>query len=307
MDVPGPESISHESLAGWCLAHLGSPPRSRFFEVAHLSVVIGVELMDGRQVVIKVRDPSERLAACAEVQSLLHTSGFPCADVLAGPAAFDDRVATAESYLPPGDPPPSPPPAGLSAGLFLELVARTPPPEAYPALSALLPWVGWDHGGDGLWPAPDDLEVDLNVEPNLGALDDAAQRVRRRLGTVAGPSLIAHMDWEAQNLAWRGREPVAVHDWDSLVIRPESTAAGAAAAVYPSYGAVVFATIEQTDAFLRAYCEHRHLSDKQVEEAWAAGAWVLAYNAKKEGCGGGTGYLGRAELELEERLRRAGA
>lgn len=277
----------------------------RFFEASHLSAVIGVELEDGTLAVVKVRAASDRLVACTSVQSRLFQSGFPCAEVLVGPTPFGDRVATAEAYIPRGSAPPSPPPSTPCAHLLASLVERTPSPVNYPELSSTPPWVGWDHDRDGVWPAPDDLDVDLNAGAS-DTFDDAAVRVTRRLAMIEG-DVIGHLDWEANNLEWQDGEPVAVHDWDSLAIRPESTVAGAAAAVCPSHGPVVFASIEETEAFLSAYTATRPLSRDQTEEAWAAGAWILAYNAKKESRGGGTGYIERTEHELKERLRRAGA
>ena len=301
------ESVPIEDavVEAWCVDHLGSAAVRRFFEASHLSSVVGVELADGRLVVVKVRDESDRLAACVAVQRLLFESGFPCPEVLVGPTPFAGRVATAEAYLPRGDVPARPPAAGPCARLLAALVDRTPAPEGHPDLRTVLPWVGWDHGGGGVWPATDDLDVDLNAGMDE-AFDDAAVRISRRLANATG-DVIAHVDWEARNLEWQDGEPVAVHDWDSLVIRPESTVAGAAAAVYPSFGPVVFASIDETEAFLSAYGATRPLSRDQVEEAWAAGAWVLAYNAKKETRGGGTGYIERTRRELGERLRRAGA
>jgi hypothetical protein len=303
--TPGAERAGDAALATWCSEHLGAVPVARLFEASHLSTVIGVELDDGRLAVVKARPWSDRLLACTSVQRGLFQRGFPCAEVLVGPTPFGDRVATAEAYIPRGSTPPSPPDTGPSARLLASLIERMPPPADHPELSSVLPWVGWDHGDGGVWPPPDDLDVDLNSEVS-DTLDVAAVRVTRRLAAAKG-EVIGHLDWEARNLEWQDGEPSAVHDWDSLAVRPESTVAGAAAAVHPSHGPVVFASIEQSEAFLSAYIAMRPLSAEEMEEAWAAGAWILAYNAKKERRGGGAGYLERAAHELEERLRRAGA
>ena len=107
MDVVELGTIPHDLLVQWCQRVLGSPPVTRFLETGHLSAVIGVELEDGRRTVIKVREPSERLAACAAIQMTLFRQGFPCAELLAGPEPFGDLVATAESYIPRGEQPPS--------------------------------------------------------------------------------------------------------------------------------------------------------------------------------------------------------
>ncbi len=64
----------------------------------------------------------------------------------------------------------------------------------------------------------------------------------------------------------------------------------------------------QTDAFLDAYRRGRPSWDEDASElAYAAGLWVLLYNARKELAGGGTGYLEHLSRELQARLERAGA
>jgi hypothetical protein len=46
------------------MEHLGSPPAEEIFRSGYLSVVIGLRLGDGREVVVKVRPDSPRVAAC---------------------------------------------------------------------------------------------------------------------------------------------------------------------------------------------------------------------------------------------------
>lgn len=296
-------------VVDWCERHLGASPRAQLFRTGHLSEVIGITLEGGRSIVIKVRPSSPRLSAVAAVQRHLHANGFRCPELLAGPAPLGSKMATAERLVPGRGNPPSPVPAEPTAGLLAALVEAAPAADAHPDLVVPPPWVAWDNGNGRLWPWPDDLDIDLNEHHGPSWIDEGAERVRHRLAAALSPPTIGHLDWEAQNLVWDADEPVLAHDWDSLAIRPESTVVGAAAAVYPSFGTVVFASIDQTEAFLSAYAAIRPLSGDEVEEAWAAGAWVLAYNAKKETLGGGGGgaYIDRAKRELEDRLRRAGA
>jgi hypothetical protein len=117
------------------------------------------------------------------------------------------------------------------------------------------------------------------------------------------------MDWEAHNIGWQGRRPVVVYDWDSLAIRTEPTIAGAAATVFGSSGqAQIAATLNQTEDFLDHYQRRRGpWTPHQREIAWAAGLWVLLYNARKETAGGGVGYLWHLDGELDHRLRLSGA
>jgi hypothetical protein len=84
---------------------------------------------------------------------------------------------------------------------------------------------------------------------------------------------------------------------------PPSVAPGSAGSTF----ALPQASIQQTEAFLNAYQAMRGTPWNREEEetCWAAGMWVLTYNAK-ETLGGGGGYLKHLEREASERMRRAG-
>ncbi|MEN3272165.1 MAG: hypothetical protein V7636_926 [Actinomycetota bacterium] len=297
-----------DSISTWCEQHLGARPERELFRKAHLSEVIGLALSDGREVVIKIRSASPRLEATTAIQRLLHARGFPCPAVLAGPAPFDGRAATAEAYLAPSGEPPDHALAQPVAELLAQLVDLAPHPIDFEALNPAPPWVGWDHGGPGIWPWPDDLDLDMNDHPGPAWLDNAATRVRDRLCDTESPYVIGHIDWEAHNLDWRGDQPVVVHDWDSLAIRPEPAIAGVAAATFTTNGrGNTAATVADTAAFLDTYARQRpSWTDNDPAIAWCAGLWVLLYNAKKETLGGGTGYLQHLTAELEERATNAG-
>lgn len=301
---------SDDEIRSWCASVLGAAPARELFRRSHLSEVVGLELDDGRRIVLKIRPRSARLTAVTAVQRHVHRRGFPCPAVIAGPAPFGDLAATAEEYVAPHGPAPDAPPAAPAAELLAQLVRTTPPADSAPALQPAPPWVGWDHPGEQLWPRPDDLDVDLNAHAGPAWIDDTATAVRRRLRDDSAPLVIGHADWEAQNLDWRGDTPVVVHDWDSLAIRTEPAIAGAAAAVHPANGTTaVAATIEQTASFLDAYraASTAPWSRASEEVAWCAGLWVLTFNAKKEAVGGaGVGYLDHLAGELESRRTHAG-
>ena len=75
-----------DDLAAWCGRWLGAPPGRALVATGHLAAVTGLELVDGRRVVVKVRPPAVRLAAGVAVQQQLWAVGFPYPRVLAGPA-----------------------------------------------------------------------------------------------------------------------------------------------------------------------------------------------------------------------------
>jgi hypothetical protein len=104
-------------------------------------------------------------------------------------------------------------------------------------------------------------------------------------------------------------EPL-VHDWDSVVARPEPVLAGCASADHASDDRCRLAEIEASERLLDRYVAERRLRWTQAEHevAWAAGAWVAAYNAAFEHLKGGAGPVSVAlERQARERLRRAGA
>jgi hypothetical protein len=302
-------AIDWALLDAWCRRELGGRPARQLFAKGHIAEVVGLELDDGRRVVVKLRRFSERLHAVADVQRHLFSAGFPAPEPLAGPSELDWRIATAEAYVAAQALNGPSPPVVLSAELLAELVDRSPSPSRFPALRPPPPWLHWDHGGEGIWPQPDDLDVDLNAAAGSTWLDEWATAVRRALRRDESVEVIGHADWEAHNLGWRLDRPVVVYDWDSLAVRTEPTLAGAAATVFASTtGSQVAATVEQSEAFLDAY-QHRRgdvWSTSTLERAWAAGLWLLLYNAKKETAGGGTGYLRHLEAEADQRRLRAG-
>jgi hypothetical protein len=304
------------SIAAWCRQWLGAELTDDLFQLGHLSQVMGLRLADGVTVVLKVRPPRERLAACVLVQRRLWAAGFPCPEPLAGPAPLGMLSATAEvlvegvSQLPMTDDSPR-----LVAQALARLVTLAPPIASLPSLEPSLPWVGWDHDQSGTWPAPDDVDADLNAHVGPGWIEEAGFRVRRRLLRPSSlPVVVGHADWESQNLRWVERRLHVVHDWDSIVGQREATIAGAASAVFSATGAPnTSATVEQSEAFLVAYAQARGQpwTDDEQELAWAAGLWVRVFNAKKATLrpGGETPSPSRLRLEAEvgERLRRAGA
>jgi len=297
------------AYSAWCRRWLGAEPVRVLFRVCHISTVTGLQLADGREVVLKVRPTAPRLHACFEVQQQLWAAGFPCPRPLAGPASLGLMLVTAERFVPGGTRLPR---GRDSVRLFAEalawLVALAPLPAALPTLEPSPYWMQWDHDLDGTWPA--DPDVDLNGHEGPAWLDDLAARARRRLLRAALPPVVGHGDWESQNLRWQARQLHVVHDWDSVVARPEATIAGAAAIVFPASGTLnEQATIDQSARFLEAYAAARGRSFTREEEevAWAAGLWVQAYKAKKATVtGSGQHLLDPLAQEAEARQRRAG-
>ena len=303
-------SVDEERLAEWCDQMLGARPVEILFVTGHLSVVVGVRLADERKVVIKMRPDAPRISGCVEVQRHLWANGFPCPRPLAGPGPIGDgETATAEEYVPGG----------------IQLVRDSRTPEQFARLLFQLmdqcaalrmedrldpppPWVEWDHTRAGIWPRSDEGNDDFNADPEPRWLDDVAARARGILLHLQAPDVVGHVDWESQNIRWHEGRAFVVHDWDSAATRPEATIVGAASAEFTVSGEPPSAaTIVETERFLDAYQQARGVAftREELSAAWAAGLWVLAFNAKK------TRVHRRAETEAFaaeawERLRRAG-
>jgi hypothetical protein len=306
-----PPELSDDDLDRWCARVLGSPPSTRLFEAGYLSRVVGLRLADGREVVVKVRQASPRLTACVAAHQRLHERGFPCPEPLSDAVAFSEGlVATAEKFVAGDELLPG---AGRSAALFAPPFARlirlAPTVEELPSLRPPLPWTGWNHDEGGLWPWPDDKDVDLNASAGPAWIDDAGRRAQNRLRAAgAANHIVGHGDWYAGNLRWSGDDLLVVHDWDSVIADTEAALVGFAAAVFPTTRPGDEATVVESDEFLAAYqsSANRRFDRDEMEVAWAAGCWLRAFDAKKQSVVGEP-VASLTELEAAERLRRAGA
>jgi hypothetical protein len=295
-------------LADWCDRYLGARPARVLFRCGHLSQVIAAELADGRRVVIKARPSDPRIAGCIAVQAHLARAGFPCPVPLAAPAQVGGLTVTAETLVPGGSQLPAEGGAAAFAALLARLIGSAPGPAVVPALGPSPPWTGWDHPGVRLWPDRDDQGRDLNDAPGPAWIDDAARRVRERLNPPAAPACIGHGDWESQNIRWAGGQPLAVHDWDSVIAQPEPAIVGLAAAVWPAAGAPgEAATVAQSQEFIASYqlAAGRGWTGREVQDAWAAGLWVRLFNARKDAADGGGPQLDRLAGEIRARLALA--
>ena len=301
--------LTDERISAWCQGALGSGFDRVLFRRQHLSQVVAVELADGRQVVVKARPFEERYAGCVAVQSALAEAGFPCPAPVGHLGRIGRCAVTAETLIPDGDL--LAPASGSEpfAALLAQLIEAAPAADSVPSLWPSPPWTGWDHPGARLWPGRDDRGQDLNQVHAPRWIDEAAQRVRQQMRTHQGPVRIGHGDWESQNLRWSGNQPLAVHDWDSVIAQPEEAIVGLAAAVWPAAGGPgESASIAQTDAFISTYqtATGTTWTDRQVQMAWTAGLWVRLFNARKDAADGGGPQLDRLADEIPERLSRAG-
>ncbi|SNY67172.1 phosphotransferase [Paractinoplanes atraurantiacus] len=297
-------------LPAWCLGRLGGEPAEVLFSSHQVSMVFGLRLAGGREVVVKARAGVSRAASCVAAQTWMAERGFPCARPLTPVDEVGELAVHAEEYRPGGEVR-----HGHSAGtarrcaeVFARLTAELAGVNVAPPLPNP-PWVRWDHADPGPWPAMDFLDSrDQSAVP--GHIVETAERARERLLAGGLPCVLGHADFEAQNLRWQGRQMWAVHDWDSLAWQPEAALAGAASGAFASAGPPTLAPVEASEAFLAAYQGERGRSftAEESEIAWAAGLWMAAYNAREMAlCGGSPAGAEAVLAQAAERLRRAGA
>jgi hypothetical protein len=297
-------------LPAWCVDHLGGEPAEVLFELHQISMVFGLRLADGTEVVVKARADDGRAVSCVAAQARLAARGFPCAGPLTPVSGVGALAVHAEEFRPGGEVlhGDSPDVAVHYAEVFARLMAGLADVTVAPPLPNPR-WARWDHTDSGLWPAIDVLdERDQSAVP--ADVVDTAGRARERMLAAGLPCVLGHADFEAQNLRWHGRRVWAVHDWDSLAWQPEAALVGAASGVFPKTGPATLPPIDSSEAFLVAYQDIRGRSFTAVEQevAWAASLWTAAHDVRWEALHGAISVSGNAlRAQAAERLRRASA
>ena len=297
-------------LPAWCQDQLGGEPVAVLFRVRQVSMVFGLRLADGRDVVVKARADDGRAVSCVAAQARLAERGFPCARPLTPVARAGSLAVHAEEFRAGGEAlhGDSPDVAVRCAVVFARLMSELASVTVAPPLPNP-PWVRWDHADSGVWPAMDFLD-NRDQGAVAGYVVETAVRARKRLLAAGLPCVLGHADFEAQNIRWHGPEVRAVHDWDSLAWQPEAALAGAASGAFASDGPPVLAPVESSEAFLAAYQDIRGRQFTAVERevAWAASVWMAAYNTREMALLGGSPLPGETlRAQAADRLRRANA
>jgi hypothetical protein len=113
-------------------------------------------------------------------------------------------------------------------------VHLAPPPDEVPSPAPAPAWTAWNHDEGGLWPWPEDQDVDLNQVDSPVWIDATGQAARRPLEEGHDQAVIGHGDWFTDNLRWRGNRLLVAYDWNSVIADSEPVIAGLAAAIYPA-------------------------------------------------------------------------
>jgi hypothetical protein len=273
-------------IGRFCTRELGVPLRDAFVYGASVGCVVGLRLDDDSEVVVKAFQPRWTglfLGSVHSVQQHLAFAGFPCPRPILGPRRLGRTLALVESYLPdPGLTRVEPSMLTVSAaGLAVQI-----------GLCAGLDGVGLaDHplnaATEGLFPEPHSPVFDFAATATGAEWIDAfAVRARAQRDRDPGEPVIAHTDWSAWNVRFDCERVLAVYDWDSLALVPESTAVGQAAATWSSTPAPGERAPSLTEmvGYVRAYeaARGRPFSAGEHRAIGGAVVWVLAYASRCE-------------------------
>lgn len=260
---------------------LGGARRALFYE-ASTGAVAGLELVDGRCVVVKVQPIRlERARALVEVQTTLASRGFPCPMPIGAPSAIANGVARVEALLDRGERGDvrAPEIRREAASRLFEMGELAAAPQALGA--------SWFSGlpRDRVWPRPHSAKLDFEAT-RRGAewIDEIAARARSVVSD--GGARLGHFDWRGDHFRFEGATLVAAYDWDSVHADAEPVIAGAGAASFASRlerGVPIEApSLDELEGFLTDFECARSRPWKRTERrsAEASCLYSLAYLAR---------------------------
>lgn len=267
---------------------LGSGIAGIRFRAGRIDTVWGVDLDDGRAVVIKTHRPPADVPALrvvADALRLLSAAGYPCPTPLSGPDETDGRVVTIQTLLA-GDVPDGRDPVNrklLAGGLARHIELLRHHPDLISRAGAGPSWCRYTAGP---WPVPHDTLVDFSeTVPGYEWLDRFGRRAADQIlaHRDADAVVVGHADWYAGNTTVADGALVGTFDWE-LVTDTEAVIAGFTAACYGQRGTSAggLSTPERVADFLRDYevARAEPFTGAEQRTAAAAAAWICAFNAR---------------------------
>ena len=205
-------AVIASALGELSITALGSPITGARFYGSSIGSVAGVTLGDGREVVIKVHQPTISIVQLAElvrIRSYLAAAGSP--RVLAGPLPLARGHATIEAFADGTWRDPHEPAVRreLARGLHAITVACRPLLET----STLAPMMF--TASPALWPTPHSKLFDFDATARGAEWIDEVAHAARAI-PPAGALAIAHTDWRAEHVRFSGDRITVAYDWDSL-------------------------------------------------------------------------------------------
>src|SRR5215472_2441976 len=219
-------------LTSFCRAQLGTTVALLRFYWVSVGCVLGLDLEDGRTIVVKVQQGARDgryLAACLDVRRELVAAGFPCPRPIAGPIRLGAAWATVEELDDRGTRADAHDPAVRRelARVLAQLVELARPFASNPAIGGA--WFTSLPAAQ-IFPGPHAPGFDF-VASSAGAdwIEDLAARARSRSNQAKGEKVIGHFDWRIEHVRFDNNRIVTSYDWDSLHAEREPVMIGAVA------------------------------------------------------------------------------
>jgi hypothetical protein len=286
-----PEQIL-DMMSEFCWAHLGSGIRGYLFYGASVGSTHGMQLEDGRDVVIKVRPPPETnpclshdhssLETVCQVMRWLTDRGYPCPRPILGPTPLAKGVATVEEFFQKGQ-----------RGNGFNPECRKTIASGLAELIGLLRYFEGEvsclkhfQRDETLYPQPHSKLFDFKKTAEGAEWIDAFAQRARQAEAHDGKPVLGHADWRVEHLRFQDGGIVAAYDWDSLAFRPEAELVGMSAAAFTAdwtlEGVRRIPTADDIRAYVADYEEARGQPFSKCEQKslFATCVYCIAYGAR---------------------------
>lgn len=286
-DTTEPATLA-EVLVDAAETAVGEPVVSASFFRPGVGVVVGVQVADGRDIVLKVHRATyvsrARLEAIVRIQAALAAASSPAPAPVAGPVPLHNGWLTVEEFRP-GDTADGYD-RDVRRGIAEALWAFVDSARPHAGDAGIGRWLGAPPR-DHLWPEPHDVRFDF---PGTAAgaewIDEAAGVAKATLASTDLPDVVGHLDWRVENLGFADKEVVAIYDWDSLGLVSEATLVGTASVAHPVDWRLdlpdPLPTLDQVDDFVAAYETTRGaaFTDEEARALRAGQLWLASYGAR---------------------------
>lgn len=269
------------SVDAFCRRSLGAGVAQVRFCSSSLSLVFGLRLEDGRSVAVKAHMPTVApsfLESMSEVQSHLHSRGFPCPEPLLPPTPLEAGLATVDALVVGGRKasPASSASRRSAAERLADLVRLASGLKGVDRLTSAHPWPIDLERWAGFFPA----------DPAARWVQDLARKAWAQGPRSAGRIVVGHGDWARYNMRFKPDGSLrVVFDWESLAREREPWMVGRAAA-FAVFGRArdSVATPKQVRAFVDAYEGRRDAPFTAAERSAlsATTAYLIALQARVE-------------------------
>jgi hypothetical protein len=276
----------------FCRSHLGTKIRGYRLFASSVGSTHGIQLEDGRNIVIKVRPPPETnpdlsldrksLDTIFAVMNWLADRSYPCPKILLGPTPLARGRATVEKFLDPGN-----------HGNGFQPECRKLIAHGLADLIELLRSFKGDvsclkhfQRGDLLYPQPHSKLFDFERTAAGAEWIDTFARRAREAEAHDGKPLLGHGDWRVEHLRFDDGKIVATYDWDSLAFRPETELVGLSAhgftADWALEGVRRIPTADGIRDFIADYetARGQRFSKRERQSLFAHCVYFIAYGAR---------------------------